>query len=660
MRGSALALLLLGCSSQSELPPFGEVLLEIDTNVAVPGAIGRVRFDLFADDGVWLQSGDFATPHASDFPLSMSVYNDSSVARSVLVRVRGYPEGRQRDYLGERFAERPSFEEPSVPASLAEACAAAPRVALGGVASARLPGSAFEDGGVGCGGTDTRSGLVAFEFEAVRAAAHRIEVSDAQPGHDWGFVANTVLSVRSACAAAATELACNDDANPAFSVLSGLTLDLEPGRYFVLVGNVARGPMDVTLHVRESDAESPTPEPNDVTEEVSAEPRLISDGVDVTPEREPLPGLTIDRLALLRVEPERQATARLLLDGECLGTMADLAGSRTCVDHDGELVAADEEPLFSGRKRATSSLVGTWSGYRSRPCELSIGAADPELFDEQVCVDGGAFVLGDPAIIGQGADDGQPERVAVLPPFYLDRFEYTVGRYRDARRRGFEPPDSGPLNNFEPVVLDAAAPFRSCTWNEALAGGPLHAGQENLPLSCVSWLTARALCRFDAGDLPTVAEREYAAAAQARDFETLYPWGDSAPTCADAVFGRWIDNGTGSVECSKAGMGLGLVDVDAEPWASNDRTPSGVVALGGSLAEWTLDSHRAYDDACWQSQSLRSPRCSEEEAPLHTVMGASFRDAAGRTRSAMRIGGATAGIDPSVGFRCRHPGLPDQ
>ncbi|HVJ15920.1 MAG TPA: SUMF1/EgtB/PvdO family nonheme iron enzyme, partial [Polyangiaceae bacterium] len=189
-----------------------------------------------------------------------------------------------------------------------------------------------------------------------------------------------------------------------------------------------------------------------------------------------------------------------------------------------------------------------------------------------------------------------------------------------------------------------------------VAGDSLHEGQEDLPLSCVSWLTARALCRFDGGDLPTVAEREYAAAAHGRTFETLYPWGEAAPECEHALFGRWIDTRNGSIECRDAGLGIGLVAVDREPWATHDVTRSGLVGLGGSLAEWTLDSHRAYDDACWQSQPLRSPRCWEDEAPLHTIMGGSWRDPAGRTRAASRIGGATAGIDPSVGFRCRYPG----
>jgi formylglycine-generating enzyme required for sulfatase activity len=334
--------------------------------------------------------------------------------------------------------------------------------------------------------------------------------------------------------------------------------------------------------------------------------------------------------------------------------MADLAGQRSCVDTEGVLRAVVPQAVEPGRTRSTSSLAGSWNGYREVGCGASSPAEHPARHDARVCVDGGAFLLGDSTVIARGADAGRPERMAVMPSLFVDRYEYTVGRYRAARARGFDPPDAGPSNN--PEQFDAADFYKACTWNEKLDGSLFYPEREDMPLSCVSWLSARALCQLDGGDLPTVAEREYIASAAGRELETTYPWGEASPDCEQAVFGRSpSDNDQGSGECLTGKRAGGPVAVDAEPWASVDVTPQGVVGLGGNMAEWTRDSHRAYSDDCWLSQALHSPSCAEKEAPLHTIAGGSWRSAAGGTRAALRFGGAAAGVDPWTGFRCVYP-----
>src|SRR5437762_685298 len=103
----ALACLALaGCGSNNEpLPAYGEVLVEVDTNLRAPQTLSRVRFDLFDADWHWFESRDIATPDASQFPLSFSLFSESpDVPRSAWVRVRGYMEGHVRDYRGERFS----------------------------------------------------------------------------------------------------------------------------------------------------------------------------------------------------------------------------------------------------------------------------------------------------------------------------------------------------------------------------------------------------------------------------------------------------------------------------------------------------------------------------------------------------------------------------
>ena len=375
----------------------------------------------------------------------------------------------------------------------------------------------------------------------------------------------------------------------------------------------------------------------------------------MTPVSEPDPALAVDRLLRFELSPARQQTARVLLAGECLGAMADLAGARSCVDREGVLAAVSPEALRPGRLPRAPSRVGTWSGYVSEPCPPSERAPDAAAYAERGCVRGGSFVLGDPTLIARGADGGRPERIATIPTFTMDRYEYSVARYRRARAHGFSPPDAGPSNNFAPLALDNDDLTRACTWNEALDGTSLFPEREALPLSCVSWLTARALCEFEGGRLPSVAEREFAASAADRERESSFPWGESAPACDQAMFGRWLDSSRGSAICLDPSEPTGPGPVDAEPWASFDRTPSGIVGLGGNLAEWTRDSHRPYADPCWLSQPHLAPECDEPEAPLRTIAGGSWRSPAAGTRATTRVGGAVAGSDPWVGFRCVYP-----
>src|ERR1700679_2676926 len=96
-------LLVAACSSSSSsLPPYGEALFVVDTDVPVPLLAGRLRVDLYSPDGTWYESSDIARPNASDWPVSFGVYTDDTVhGRTALVRLRTYPEGDTRDYIGE-------------------------------------------------------------------------------------------------------------------------------------------------------------------------------------------------------------------------------------------------------------------------------------------------------------------------------------------------------------------------------------------------------------------------------------------------------------------------------------------------------------------------------------------------------------------------------
>lgn len=122
VRGSSLALFACVATSTlapacgpriNEVPPLGEVLVVVDTDMPVPRIVSRLRVDVYTTDHVWYVSRDISRSRLEDWPTSFSVYLPEGAAeRDVLVRLRAYPQGEVRDYRGERFAARPKGGDP--------------------------------------------------------------------------------------------------------------------------------------------------------------------------------------------------------------------------------------------------------------------------------------------------------------------------------------------------------------------------------------------------------------------------------------------------------------------------------------------------------------------------------------------------------------------
>src|SRR5512139_797620 len=109
----------LGCSS---VPPNGEAIVVVDTDLPVPLIVSELRVDLYETDGYWFESRDIRLPDARDWPLSFSVVAPDSASKDVLVRLRAHPEGRVRSYKGERFQEWEAYTAPFVAATVEEMC----------------------------------------------------------------------------------------------------------------------------------------------------------------------------------------------------------------------------------------------------------------------------------------------------------------------------------------------------------------------------------------------------------------------------------------------------------------------------------------------------------------------------------------------------------
>lgn len=139
--------------------------------------------------------------------------------------------------------------------------------------------------------------------------------------------------------------------------------------------------------------------------------------------------------------------------------------------------------------------------------------------------------------------------------FFLDRTEVTVGEYQKCVEQGRcqAPPRKGYCNNARP-------------------------GREKHPQNCVTWLQARAYCRWRGKRLPREEEWERAARGKKG---AAYPWGQAPPSC-----GLTIYQGKGS----KAGCDRdGTWPVGSKPRGAS---PEGVLNLAGNVAEWTASCYQ--------------------------------------------------------------------
>lgn len=258
-------------------------------------------------------------------------------------------------------------------------------------------------------------------------------------------------------------------------------------------------------------------------------------------------------------------------------------------------------------------------------------------------VPGGTFRMGS----ARGAENERPERAASVGDFALDRFEVSVGRFRqflddDA---GVEPSEGA---GAQPRVVgsgwraeyDLALPpsrqqlelaFQDCggTWQSEATW------REALPLNCVSWYEAFAFCIWDGGRLPTEAEWEYAAAGGAED--RRYPWGDGEPAPDHAIFGCLFEPGRA---CEEGDLPPGgNAPRGAGRFAQQD--------LAGSLWEWTLDQYAPYPlGECSDCAVIAG-------GEGRVFRGGGFRsDDVRELDAAHRLGFVAEQRDPTRGFRC--------
>jgi formylglycine-generating enzyme required for sulfatase activity len=195
---------------------------------------------------------------------------------------------------------------------------------------------------------------------------------------------------------------------------------------------------------------------------------------------------------------------------------------------------------------------------------------------------------------------------ATVSSFRLDRFEVTVGRFREFVDRvvaGWIPPagsgthaylnNGSGLNGTEQgwdAAWDANLATTSAAWDTNLVTScptsPTWMGSPGLPINCITWYEAYAFCIWDGGFLPSEAEWNYAAAGG--DYQRVYAW--SMPSTST------------SIDCSKANY-ANLPTCGSSPRKGGSAPAGdgrwGQADLTGNVREWVLDSYQVgYPDPC--------------------------------------------------------------
>ncbi len=222
--------------------------------------------------------------------------------------------------------------------------------------------------------------------------------------------------------------------------------------------------------------------------------------------------------------------------------------------------------------------------------------------NEMHLIPGGAFQMG-------------PNRRTVL----LDR--YYIARY--------------PVTNEMFAEFVEATDYRP---TDAEAGRFLHhfkngrypRGREHHPVVFVSWLDARAYCRWAARRLPTEAEWEKAARGTEGQ---RFPWGRGDPTPELAHFGH-------------ARGAVGTMAVDAHPRGAS---PYGIEDMAGNVFEWCEDID---DVAFYLHGPERNPRNTIQPGDASCVVrGGSYRYDARSLRTYARSSFPPTFRLDNVGFR---------
>ena len=278
-----------------------------------------------------------------------------------------------------------------------------------------------------------------------------------------------------------------------------------------------------------------------------------------------------------------------------LATFGVALGLVIIVWSSGILRRKSDPPLASAAPPPVSVAIAATSAPTPPPEPLGDLKDDVEM----VRIDGGKFSMG----AADGEEDERPVHPVILQPFLLDKTEVTAKAYKrcvDEHRCSAPPMKAG------------------CNYGTA--------GRENHPINCVDWEQASTYCKAHGKRLPTEEEWEFSARGPKG---IKYPWGKGAPASQACWNGDGNSVGKNKRE-STCEVGV----------TTGDRSPFGILDLGGNVSEWTATVYCNYPLA----------KCT---SPTRVVRGGSWADiGAASLRTTYRNRANPPDQSGNIGFRC--------
>lgn len=250
-----------------------------------------------------------------------------------------------------------------------------------------------------------------------------------------------------------------------------------------------------------------------------------------------------------------------------------------------------------------------------------MGTTDDELAKVYAICDP---ILGHDKCLTMGFEEERPPHQVTLDAFYVDQYEITNEQYA-AFLNDMGNKSTTDAQWYKAGDEKARIQFLDGKWRSIQ-------GYEKHPVTEVTWYGADAFCQWRTGKLPTEAEWEKSARWNpATNDVSIYPWGSSEPTGAQANYAMTGNNTrpVGSLEGGKSALGI--------------------YDLAGNVFEWVSDW---YGPGGYSSPDPSNEPTGPANGQTKVIKGGSWGDNAFFLRGANRGNLIPAAGTNFVGFRC--------
>lgn len=338
--------------------------------------------------------------------------------------------------------------------------------------------------------------------------------------------------------------------------------------------------------------------------------------------------------------------AVLCVEGQCAECEADAHRCTSCAEGAQNCVPSLPQTCVNGAWQDAASAckaycdVGTGECVKPPSCTDS-NAAQTTCKDSVSCCSSLLVPGGDFFRNYDGDEYAEQTLPASVSAFYLDKFEVTVGRFRQFllayEQLGLKEGDGKSAHIAEDKGWNAAEPLPAkadllgalsgcsgTTWSDSTAPD-----DNTKPINCVPFNVAYAFCIWDGGRLPTETEWNFAAAGGSE--QRTYPW--RAPLSGPGIANEFANYGV----TNPGPIPVGLTAQGDGRYGQSD--------LAGNAAEWTLDY---FGDPAEECRDCLNATASGERI----LRGGSFEQDEYGVKASFRTSDLPSANRSGVGFRC--------